>query len=98
MTEFIEDQEPDWGNTYLLGWYDANGRGYLTTWGGDLPIVAVVVTGFNAGLGPPMWDAPVPEGAKLHRIPNDSTPEAYAKKLGGVHAIGWRVPVKRKER
>lgn len=97
MTTFIEDQDPTWANTYLLGWYD-KGRGYLTTWDGDLPMVNVVVTGFNATLGPPMWNAPVPEGAQLHRIPDDFTPEAYAQKLGGVHAFGWRVPVIRKER
>jgi hypothetical protein len=96
MTTFIEDQDPDWSNTYLLGWHQ-DGRPYLTTWDGDLPMVDVIVTGHSV-YGPPMWDAPVPEGARLHRIPNDYSPEAYAAKLGGVHAFGWRIPVVRKER
>jgi len=96
MSDFVEDQPLDWQSVYLLAWYDHMGRAYLTTWNGDLPIVHVVVTGCKE-LNMPLWDAPVPEGARLHRIPDDYDPQEYARKLGGFHAFGWRVPVKRKE-
>ncbi len=96
MTDFLEDQTPTWENTYLLAWYDRTGRSYLTTWDGNLPIVHVVVTGCN-GMNMPLWNAPVPEGAQLHRVPDDMDPQEYARKLGGFYAFGWRVPVKRKE-
>jgi hypothetical protein len=96
MSEFYEDQAPAWDNTYLLGWEDREGKSYLTTWDGDLPMVHVVVTGCN-GINMPLWDAPVPDGAQLHRVPDDDNPKEYARKIGGFYAFGWRVPVKRKE-
>lgn len=96
MSEFVEDQAPTFENTYLLAWYDREGRSYLTTWQGDLPIVHVVVTGCN-GMNMPLWDAPVPKGAQLHRVPEGRDPQEYAREIGGNHAFGWRVPVKRKE-
>lgn len=95
MSEFYEDQALDWNNTYLLGWYDENGRSFLTTWSGDLPMIQVVVTGCN-GINMPLWNAQVPKGAKLHPVPHDTEPRDYARKLGGYHAFGWRVPVTRK--
>jgi hypothetical protein len=95
-SEFIEDQGPSWDNTYLLAWYDREGKAYLTTWSGDLHIVHVVVTGCRA-MEMPIWDAPVPGNAKLHSIPAGVDPQEHARALGGYHAFGWHVPVKRKE-
>jgi len=78
----------DWCHVYLLGWYDANNQGYLTSWDGDLPYVHVVVTGYLY-FGPPMWKTPVPDGCILHEIPDNKDPQEYAKEIGGVHAFGW---------
>ncbi len=86
-----------WDHTYLLGWYDAEDRGYLTTWDGDLVVHHFVVTHCSNTLRMPLWDAPVPPGAGVHRVPAGETPKDCARRLGGYHAIGWDVPVKRRE-
>lgn len=96
MTDFIEDQGPTWDTTYLLGWYDETGSSYLTTWQGDLPMIHVVVTGCS-GLDMPLWDAPVPMNAKMLAVPAGEVPQDYARKMGGYHAFGWHMPVKRRE-
>lgn len=95
-TEFVEDRELTWDSTYLLAWYDRAGKAYLTTWSGDLPVIHVVVTGCSP-MNMPLWNAPVPRGAQLHLVPDGKDPQEYACQLGGYHAFGWRVPVKRKE-
>jgi hypothetical protein len=95
----MPEEPTTWDNTYLLGWFD-NGRPYLTSWDSHVPMamVSCVVTGSRGN--PPMWDAPVPPGAKIHPIPSDcvtqSQCELYAASIGGVYAFGWRVPVARK--
>jgi hypothetical protein len=93
--EFVEDKELAWDGVYLLGWYDHEGKGYLTTWKGTMPYVHVVVTGCN-GLNMPLWDAHVPPNARLHPVPGDKDPEDYAKEMGGYHAFGWKIPVVRR--
>lgn len=88
---------------YLLGWYDENGRPYLTTWDGPAPLVGVVVTGVHP-IQMPLWSAPVPSGAKLHPVPREAvTVEqriAHAKTLGGYYAFGWvlELPIERKSK
>jgi hypothetical protein len=86
-----EEMKFDWDHIYLLSWYDQNGKAYLTTWEGDLPIIAVVVTGARKPYGPPLWRAPVPAGCELHEIPTGKGNQEYAKELGGVVAIGWYI-------
>jgi len=88
----MEDKEMkfDWDHIYLLGWYDQNGKAFLTTWEGDLPQVSVVVTGVSP-YGPPLWRTPVPAGCTLHAIPLGKSNQEYAKELGGVVAFGWYI-------
>jgi hypothetical protein len=87
----------DWSQVYLLAWYDDQGRGYLTTWGGSLPVYSFVVTGCNGG-NIPLWDAPLPTSARVYQVPAGRDPQNFANEMGGYHAIGWKVPVKRKSR
>lgn len=82
--------EPSWDSVYLLGWYDRNDRPFLTTWDGNRPLVAFVVTGVN-GMTMPLWRAPVPHGAALHRIPEGKDAADYARELGGFRAVGWEL-------
>lgn len=99
-TEDPLNDELTWDNVYLLGWHDAMGKAFLTTWhdDGTMTMVNVVITGASP-MSMPMWNAPVPMGAKVHRVPDDVDPKEWAKKLGGFHAFGWRVPkVERKAR
>jgi hypothetical protein len=85
----------DWSQHYLLGWYGWDGRAYLSTWSGDLPIKHYVVLGCKAS-NMPLWNAPVPSGATLLPVPMGENPGEYAARLGGYHAIGWEVPVDRR--
>ena len=94
VTPVVPDAVPlDWDFTYLLGWYDANGRDYLSSWMGNLPPVEVVVIGHNKSIGPPLWNAPVPPLCKVYRMPSHITDIKakidYASHLGGVYAFGW---------
>lgn len=79
----------DWDHVYLLGWYDHEGRDYLTSWDGDLPYVNVVVLGVLPETGMPLWNASVPEGAMVEEIPEGVDPHEYAKEKGGYYAFGW---------
>ncbi len=89
------DQIIDWNHVYLLAWYDETGRGYLTTWDGDLPYVNVVVTGARP-ITMPLWAAEVPPGAGIMLVPpdRDTTREerlAFARESGGYLALGWYI-------
>lgn len=80
----------DWDHIYLLGWYDENGKAFLTTWEGSQPLIYVVVTGASP-YGPPLWRAPIPKDCELHEIPTGKGNQEYAKGLGGVLAFGWYI-------
>lgn len=97
MKEINKEVPCSWEHVYLLGWYDRSGRPYLTSWGGDMPVYDYVVVGCSP-MRMPMWDAQVPENAKVYSIPVGKTAQDYAKEMGGYHAIGWRSenPIKRK--
>lgn len=77
----------DWEHFYVLGWYDSDGRAYLSTWNGDLPIFEAVVTGGD----PPLWKAPVPPRRKIHAVPLEVSATEYATSIGGVRVIGWYI-------
>lgn len=80
-------EELSWDRLYLLGWYDHSGRPHLTTWGGDRPLIHVVVHGVN-GFNFPLWDAPVPSRARVEPLPQDWQ-GTYDTFDGGYIAIGW---------
>lgn len=85
----------DWAHVYLLGWYDETGKGYLSTWDGDLPYVYVVVTGVPAHRMP-LWKAPIPtSSASLSLVPEEVTDLRqqieYATSKGGYLAIAWYI-------
>lgn len=80
----------DWSQLYLLGWYDQQGKPYLSTWDGDRPMVSVVVYGATS-LSMPLWDADVPSKLSFEVVPNGVDPQAYAQLKGGLHAFGWFV-------
>lgn len=80
----------DFNHVYILAWYDWNGRGYLTTWDGDLPYVTAVITGVT-GLTMPFWDAPVPPSAELHAIPEGRDADEYAREIGGYRVLAWYI-------
>lgn len=80
-----------WSDIYLLGWYDRSKRPYLTTWEGDRPLIHVVVLGIANGQIP-VWNAAVPRGATVVRIPDGDNPHEQAAKLNGIYAFGWHMP------
>lgn len=84
----------DWDHFYLLAWYGADGRQYLTSWTGDEPIVYAVVRGVPESKMT-VWEALVPVGAELVEIPADKVTQedrlAYAREVGGLLAFGWYV-------
>ena len=84
----VYESNLDWDHLWLLGWYDHNGQGYLTTWEGSMPYVHVVITGVK-GINFPLWRAPVPQYADIHEIPEGKDPKEYAKEIGGYYAFGW---------
>ena len=88
----MADKFIDWRHVYLLGWYDETGKGYLSTWDGDLPYVHVVVTSL-AGRPMPLWRGAVPRGAEMHLVPDEVADlrqrVAYATKMGGYYALAW---------
>jgi hypothetical protein len=79
-----------WDHVYLLGWYAENGRANLTSWDGNAPMIDVVVVGLH-GRRVPVWNAPVPDGAQLVRVPEDADPQEFAREHGGLHAFGWHL-------
>ncbi len=80
----------DWDHVELVGWYDHQGRAYVVPleWCG--PHISVIVTGVREA-EMPLLDIPVPEGARLHTVPEDLNPFEYAKTLGGFYAVGFYV-------
>jgi hypothetical protein len=86
----------DWDHVYLLGWYGhqsgagAEGRrSFSTAYGGESPIIRVVVTGMSP---PPMWNARVLDGAEVRALPPETDLEGalrIADEMGGVVAFGW---------
>lgn len=86
---FDDDNESSlsWDHTYLLGWYNHGGQAFLTTWDGREPDVYVVVTGCSA-IGMPLWDAYVPERARLREIPPGESGHDYARAIGAFTRSG----------
>lgn len=84
----------DWDHFYLLAWYGANGRAYLTSWTGDEPLVYAIVKGVPEHKMT-VWAAPVHPGAELLEIPPDKVTQedrlAYAREVGGLLAFGWYI-------
>lgn len=59
----VKERVIDWNHVYLLGWYDHDGKPYLTTWRDTEKTknnyITVVVTGPDVlQYGPPIWNAP----------------------------------------
>ncbi len=78
----------DMRDFYILGWYDQNGRSYLSTWEGP-PVSYAVLTGVSP-LKIAVWGRLLPQTAKLHEIPADKDKFEFAKELGGHVVLGWR--------
>lgn len=87
-------QHVTWEDVYILGFYDASGRGYFTSWTGDAPVIHVVVTGCRHTIRDPFpfLATHVPSGAGIHSIPPGWDEKDYAEELGGVRAFGWYLP------
>lgn len=68
-TNTTPDMKLDMDHLYLLGYTPPGGRPRLTTWGGDRPLITVIVTGPQVQQwGPPMCAAPAtvkPKGKEV---------------------------------
>ena len=92
VEESFANGELTWDTFYILGAIGRNGESLTTTWLGERKtMMHAVLTGVHE-TNIPFWNAPVPKGAKIHPIPVDENPSAYAHKIGGIYAFGWYYP------